>query len=269
METETLNRVSVVVTRYNEYIDWISYIIDKVDTVHIYNKGPNENFFRYFDPKNYPEKIKIHTLENVGRIDHTLTHHILENWDTLPEVLVNLPGSIMMCERKGYYLNAIMKRIGLIKSRYSGFFGPKFHKVSPKFNYNIDNYQAEGACNRNSNPFIKSEYQDFQAWKTSLVDTRPMRYVTMRGMFAVSKENVQHIDRGVYERIRTSLSVGDNIENGHFAERIWAHLFRQYSFDNKVIVQPAQESGTDEESGTNEEKVTVLLSGTQRTVSVS
>ena len=54
----------------------------------------------------------------------------------------------------------------------------------------------------------------------------------MRGMFIVCKENIKHIDLQIYKNLLESLSVGDNIENGHFAERIWAHLFRQYSFDN-------------------------------------
>ena len=54
----------------------------------------------------------------------------------------------------------------------------------------------------------------------------------MRGMFGVSKENILHIDKKIYSNLLESLSVGDNIENGHFAERIWAHLFRQYAFDS-------------------------------------
>ena len=48
-------------------------------------------------------------------------------------------------------------------------------------------------------------------------------------MFAVAKENILHIDKKIYENLLQSLSVGDNIENGHYAERIWAHLFKQYS----------------------------------------
>ena len=39
------NQVHVVITRYNEYIDWIRYIVEKVDLIYIYNKGPNTNFF--------------------------------------------------------------------------------------------------------------------------------------------------------------------------------------------------------------------------------
>ena len=49
----------VIVTRYREHIDWIRYIIDKIDTVYIYNKGPNNDFFTHFDPSLYTAKIKI------------------------------------------------------------------------------------------------------------------------------------------------------------------------------------------------------------------
>ena len=149
-----------------------------------------------------------------------------------------------MCERKGHYLSSIIKRLELIKTKYSGFYGPRFHKVGPRFNYKIDNYHAEGVCNRNNNPFIKSQYKDFQEWKVNLVDDRPMHYIAMRGMFAVSRENIKHIEKSIYENLLNSLSVGDNIENGHFAERIWGHIFRQYSFDKNVKINAFQQSCT-------------------------
>jgi len=239
METET-KKIVVIVTRYNEYIDWLKYIVNKVDFIYIYNKGPNENYFNFFDITPYLNKIKFEKkLPNVGRIDHTLAYHILENWDNLPDILVSLPASVMMCKKKGFYLNAIVKRLENLKTKYSGFFAPRFIKVSPRFNYNIDQYQAEGVCNRNDNPFIKSEYANFQEWKKALIDDRPIRYLAMRGMFSVCKENILHIKKEIYINLLKSLSVGDNIENGHFAERIWAHLFRQYSFDTKTILEPS------------------------------
>jgi hypothetical protein len=257
MELQTINKTAII-TRYNEYIDWIRYIIDQVDFIYIYNKGPNTNFFKMFDitqndssGKPYSEKIKFEILPNIGRIDHTFVHHILEHWDNLPDTLINLPGSIMMCNKKGYYLSSIFKKIGQIRSKYSGFFGPRFHKISPHFNYNIDNYSAESVCNQNSNPFIKSEFKDFQVWKKAIIDDRPMRYVAMRGMFTVCKENILHIDKSIYERLKDSLSVGDNIENGHFAERIWAHLFRQYSFDTKQKIEAEPEIEAEPITGVN------------------
>lgn len=228
-------KIEVLITRYREHVDWIRYIIKNVDFIYIYNKGPDTNFFAHFDITPYKSKIKIITLPNIGRIDHTLAYHIVEHWDNLPDTLVNLPASIMMCKLKGHYLSAIMKRINSME-KYSGFYGPRFSRVGNNFNYHINDYQAEGACNKNDNPFIKSEYPDFKAWKKAIIDERPMCYIAMRGMFAISRDNILHIDKAVYERLKLSLSVGDNIENGHFAERIWAHLFRQYSFDKKITV---------------------------------
>jgi hypothetical protein len=204
--------------------------MNEVDIFYIYNKGPNELFFKNYTPP--PEKIKIIPLENVGRIDHTIAYHIIKNWDSMDSTMVFLPASILMCRMKGAYLSGIKKRISSVKENYRGFYAPRFHKIGPNFNYSIDEYQPEGICNRNGNPFIKSEYSDFKTWKLALIDDRQMRYVSMRGMFIVSKENVKHINKKIYENLLTSLSVGDNIENGHFAERIWAHLFRQYSFDS-------------------------------------
>ena len=239
METETKIEkkltVVAIITRYNEYIDWIQYIIHKVDFIFVYNKGKNEKYFNHITlSETETAKIKFINLPNVGRIDHTLTHHILEHWEILPDILISLPGSILMCMKKGSYLSAIMKRVNNSIYRYGGFYSPRFRKVPPSINYSIDDYQAEGLCNRNGNAFIKSEYPDFQTWKKAIIDDRPIHYQAYRGMFAVCKENIQYIKKEIYENLLQSLSVGDNIENGHFAERIWAHLFRQYSFDTKV-----------------------------------
>jgi hypothetical protein len=236
--------ISCILTRYNETLDWMEYIINQIDFFYIYNKGENDLLFKDYKPP--PEKYKVIKLPNLGRIDHTIVYHILENWDSLDSTLVSLPGSILMCKVKGAYLSAIKKRIPFIDN-YRGFYSPRFHKVGPQFNYSIDDYQAEGKCNRNNNPFIKSEYADFQTWKKAIIDERPMHYVSMRGMFVVKRENVKYIDKKIYENLLKSLSVGDNIENGHFAERIWAHLFRQYAFDSTIC----QDSTVCQDSGTN------------------
>jgi hypothetical protein len=223
---DTPTTIDCVITRYNEYVDWIDYISSIVNNFYIYNKGPNDNIFKNLTPDfALTKKITNVKLDNIGRIDHTIAFHILENWDSLADITIFLPASILMCQRKGGYLNAIRKRISKLKDRYNGFYSPRFHKVDSGFNYTIDNYQAEGICNRNNNPFIKSEYPDMIAWKTAIIDSRPIKYVAMRGMFAVCKENIKNVDPKIYQRLMESLSVGDNIENGHFAERIWAHLF--------------------------------------------
>ena len=223
-------KVACIITRYNETIDWIEYIQSNIDIFYIYNKGSNDNLFKNELSIDLAPKLKIMKLPNIGRIDHTIAYHILNNWDTLEETIVSLPGSILMCYAKGSYLTGINKRIPIYNERYRGFFSPRFSKIGKNFNYSIENYQAEGKCNRNDNAFIRSEYKDFQEWKNAIIDDLPMRYVAMRGMFIVNRNNIKHIDKSIYINLLQSLSVGDNIENGHFAERVWAHLFKQYSY---------------------------------------
>ena len=41
----TTNKTVVLITRYNEYIDWIRYIVNNVDFIFVYNKGQNTNYF--------------------------------------------------------------------------------------------------------------------------------------------------------------------------------------------------------------------------------
>jgi hypothetical protein len=218
--------MDVIITRYNEHLDWIRYLPVNIRNIYIYNKGTNDLLFKNFPPDHeYHKKIITIKMENVGRIDHTLAYHILNNWNNLPDVLINLPGSIMICARKGTYLSYICRNIDKLHTKFNGFYSPRFHRVSKNFNYSIDNYQAEGNCNKNNNTFIKSEYPDFKTWKEVVIDDRPMKCIAMRGMFMVSRENILKQDKKIYSNLLISLSVGDNIENGHFAERIWAHLF--------------------------------------------
>ena len=234
----------VVITRYREYIDWIQYLPGVVDKIYIYNKGSNSNFFKNYTPdESISQKMVVIPMENVGRIDHTLAYHIIQNWDSLPNQLINLPGTIMMSEKKGRYFSMISKVInkGVINTTYRGFYAPRFRKVGNNFNYSIDEYVAEGVCNRNGNKLIKSEFKDFQEWKIAVTDSEPIYYIAMRGMFIVSKENIIHVNKQIYINLLLSLSVGDNIENGHFAERIWAHLFRQYSLKTIKDSKPQEE----------------------------
>jgi hypothetical protein len=239
-----------IITRYKEYIDWIQYIPLNVNKIYIYNKGPDDDIFKNYIPdEEMLKKLVITKEKNIGRIDHTLVNHILLHWDCLPNILVNLPGTVLMSEKKGRYFSSINRSLKSLKTYYKGFYSPRFKKVVSNFNYNINNYEPEGICNRNNgNTFIKSEYLDFQAWKTAIIDSRPIKYVCIRCMFAVCKENIKYIDKEIYERLLQSLSVGDNIENGHFAERIWAHLFRQYSFDQ---LTPSTGNSTNTVGGVN------------------
>ena len=236
MESVKNEQIDYIITRFKEYIDWIKFIPVNVNKIYIYNKGPDDNLFKNYTPtEEINNKLVVIKMDNIGRIDHTVVYHILNHWGSLPDILVNLPGTVLMSEKKGKYFSAINRSLKNLDTYYKGFFAPRFKKVSSNFNYTISNYEPEGICNRNGNPFIKSEYRDFLEWKKALIDDNQVKHVALRGMFAISKENITFIDKKIYQNLLTSLSVGDNIENGHFAERIWGHLFTQIW--DYVIVQ--------------------------------
>jgi hypothetical protein len=68
--------MKIIVSRYNEDIEWTKQFGDKVI---IYNKGPDE----------IPGAIP---LPNVGREGHTYFHYICENYDNLDDYTVFLQG---------------------------------------------------------------------------------------------------------------------------------------------------------------------------------
>ena len=52
----------------------------------------------------------------------------------------------------------------------------------------------------------------------------PVRRVCYGGSFATFGRNVQRIPLGDWSALSTALQRGDNIEEGHFVERLWAAL---------------------------------------------
>ena len=63
----------IVVSRYNENLEWLKEFPFNLYPVIIYNKGTNDEFYK---PDNL---IKIVNIENVGRCDHTYLYHIVHN----------------------------------------------------------------------------------------------------------------------------------------------------------------------------------------------
>lgn len=68
----------LVLARYNEDVSWVG-VIDFPVT--IYNKGAQ-------NIASDGENLTIKTLYNVGREAHTYLHHIIQNWDSLPELTI-------------------------------------------------------------------------------------------------------------------------------------------------------------------------------------
>jgi len=82
------NNIVIIISRYNENLEWLKEEPFNKYPVIIYNKGPNDDFYK---PDNL---IKIVKLDNVGREGHTYLHHIINNYDNLYNINILFPGSI-------------------------------------------------------------------------------------------------------------------------------------------------------------------------------
>ena len=107
---------SLIISRYNEDLDWLKQYKDFEITV--YNKG-------YKLPES--KSFKVLNLENVGRESHTWLYHIVHNYNKLNNVNIFLQGRIDDLDCMAYrnpndYLRNINK-IGFTASRY-GMLGP-------------------------------------------------------------------------------------------------------------------------------------------------
>ena len=71
----------IIISKYNEDISWVKQIDNGEAEIFIYNKGPKIT-------EEYSQEVKILDLENVGRESHTYLHHIINNYDELPEKII-------------------------------------------------------------------------------------------------------------------------------------------------------------------------------------
>merc|ERR1712129_92712 len=53
---------------------------------------------------------------------------------------------------------------------------------------------------------------------------QPVMPVCFGGNFAVRRRNIFRMDPAVWARLEKSLARSDNMEEGHFAERLWANM---------------------------------------------
>lgn len=77
----------LVISRYNEDIQWIQNIDTTLFDIIVYNKGSP---IHHIDIES---RCKIIHLENIGRESHTYLYHIIQNYHHLPEYILFCQGS--------------------------------------------------------------------------------------------------------------------------------------------------------------------------------
>ena len=219
-ENPLIKNVEIIVSRYNENLEWINNYPFNQFQYTVYNKGINDNF-------NKKNVTKVIHLPNVGVCDHTYIYHIVSNYDanTLKPITVFLPGSVNMP-------NKINKAISILINvllKQSAFFIGEFTQSVFQFfkDFTIDNYNISNRENlllNNRGELIKSDLRPFGKWYLYNFGKLNVPYYTMNGIFSFDKKDIMKYPKFRYEKILNQLNTGPNMEVAHYMERSWGSI---------------------------------------------
>jgi hypothetical protein len=230
LENENENQITLVVSRYNENLEWLKERPFNKYPVICYNKGPNDNFYK-------PPNMTIVRLPNVGRCDHTYLYHIVTNYNKLTNHTMFLPGSCDLDfknEKAKIWLKETEKRIRKSGNDDQGgravFYGSATAAgIKEEFgDFQLDDWQATYGNNRELNPeskLKKRELRPFRVWYEHHFGDLKVHYYTMVGIFGIHKMNILQHPKSYYENFLKELDDHSNPEVGHYFERGWAAVF--------------------------------------------
>jgi hypothetical protein len=229
-ETFERSDIEIVISRYNEPLDWIKEGPFNKYNVIVYNKGPNDNFERTSNT------IKTVPLENVGREGHTYLYHIVNNYDNLAEITVFLPGSCNIQHKKD---KATQILNNIEESKTAIFISTTTHEnvKTDLYDFTLDEWVSSDESNKSINAektLDKSKIRPYGKWYESNFGDSVVNNVTYLGIYSVSKHDILQHPLEYYKNLMIQLETSSNPEVGHYMERSWAAVFHPMN-NTKII----------------------------------
>ena len=216
-----------VVSAYRENLDWLHNSLPGKPNIIVYSKHEDSKL-------QWPDAI---SLPNVGRCDHTYLYHIIENYDNLAPVTLFVTGSANIIPMKKFALDYVI--YPRLASQY---------KCLGLSNWTLPNlkvftYDSQTSVNRHGHPGQKEPstiYADIRPlgawWDHNFPKMRfSMAYIQL-GVFAASRNAIRSISISKWKMLLKQHEIGDNVEVGHYMERIWYNLLLNgYNRDDGII----------------------------------
>jgi hypothetical protein len=224
------NNIELVISRYNEDLEWLKNEPFNDIPIIIYNKGINNDYI------NLPNIIKIEKLPNVGREIHTYLYHIIRNYDNLADMTIFLPGSADLQHKYGRSHDLVKRVKETMNTSFSGSIEENF--VDSNYNFQIDNYLSSHSNNSNINKetgMKLSDVRPYGEWfKNTFRNNQKNICITWNSIIGISKKNILQNPKSFYVNLIKQIDDHQNPETVHYFERSWHAVF--YPYDNDVYI---------------------------------
>jgi hypothetical protein len=224
------NNIEIIVSRYNENLNWLNEFPFNQFEYIVYNKGDNDNF-----EKNNVKKII--NLPNVGRCDHTYLFHLIENYDNLSDIIVFFPGSINIEYKKPKAIQLLSK---IIENDYKNayFFGSYHHNLRNRYKYfKLDSHKCSDPINYEKNCEImleKCKIRPYGLWYSYFFGNTIAHWSTLSGIFSIDKRDIIQHPKLRYQFLIETINKHSNPEAGHYIERSWGVIFYPLIYTHKI-----------------------------------
>jgi len=227
-ENETSNKdqnkdIEIVVSRFNEDLEWLKDEPFNKYPIVCYNKGLNDDFYK-------PDNMRIVKLENQGRDYGTYLYHIVNNYDNLKEHTMFLPGSTQLGHRidkaKNWILEIEKLNTNVNLSNYCSY-----HEngvLDDTKDFKLDAYSGSDPKNlsiNNNNFLLLSELRPFGTWYKHHFGDKPIKYICYNGVFGIHRDNILQHPITYYDVFLAELNRHSNTEVIHYFERGFVALF--------------------------------------------
>jgi hypothetical protein len=218
-------KVDIIVSRFNESLEWMNEEPFNNFRYIVYNKGENENL-----EKKYIKSII--NLPNVGRCDHTYLFHIVNNFDNLANINVFFPGSLNIEHKKEKAKKILHNILKYKKAIFCSNISVKGIKNEFE-NFVLDEWQCSELSNKslnNESKLLPALIRPFGNWFKFHFGDIKVKYYTLNGIFSIQKMDILKHDINRYKKLLSGVQRHSNPEVGHFLERSWAAVFHPLLF---------------------------------------
>jgi hypothetical protein len=242
-----MNKINLIIARYNENLDWIEYIPKNLNiNIIIYNKG--------LDDISYPS-IK---LQNIGRESHTYLYYIIENYDNLADINISTQGDPFIHNPNFIY---DLYKINTYEDIQPLSYGYSYNTPPPEITYLFyEKYKSNFYVDYLDNNFqptniyyynrfseitindIKKELNEKDLLKYYIkklditnIKTKYLLPTSYAALFSVKKYIIKKRKIDFYKNMLNVLLDTKKFDMGYILERLWLMIFYYNMYNNNYL----------------------------------